>query len=94
MTSLTVTQETQPDILYHPDKQKYLLRAEQIRTELPANTELPSQFPQQLTGPLVWTGEEFTDEREWTFVLSELHLREIHDALLHFKGLLRISKLF
>ena len=84
-SSTTITQATQPDISYHPDKQKYLWRKEQIELSIPANIKLPSLFPEQLTGPLVWDGRNFTDEREWTFVLSEPHLKEVHEALLHFK---------
>ena len=86
MASTTIISHAiQPDISYHPDKQKYLLRKEQVEAGLPSNTKLPPQFAEQLTGPLVWSGEDFTNEREWTFVLSEPHFKEIHEALLHFK---------
>ena len=84
-SSTTISQAIQPDISYHPDKQKYLWRKEQVEASLPTDTKLPPKFPEQLNGPLVWDGNDFADEREWTFVLSEPHLKEIHEALQHFK---------
>jgi hypothetical protein len=79
----TITQ-TQPDISYHPDFEKYQLRTERLKP-LRASNGLPLGFPEQLTGPLVWEGKDFTNEKEWTFSLTESHLEEIHNALQHFK---------
>lgn len=84
-TAITKIQAKQPDISYHPDFTKYQLRTERIKSQLPANIGLPPRFPKQLTGPLVWEGEDFVDERAWTFVLSELHITEINQALFYFK---------
>ena len=76
----------QPDISYHPDLEKYQLRREQVIAQLPAVTGLPPFFPQELQGPLVWEGKEFTDERDWTFLLTEAQLKEIDNALVSFKS--------
>ena len=84
MATLTQTQ-TQPDISYHPDFEKYQLRTERLKPFRKEKSSLPPGFPQQLTGPLVWEGKDFTDEKQWTFSLIEEHLEEIHNALQHFK---------
>jgi hypothetical protein len=75
----------QPDISYHPDFKKYKLRTERIKAQLPANTTLPSDFPKELKGQLVWEGKDFTEESDWTFSLDGTQLHEIHQALIHFK---------
>jgi hypothetical protein len=81
---MALTQK-QPDISYHPDFEKYQLRTERLKDLRQSTTELPEGFPKKLTGPLVWEGKDFTDEKEWTFSLNESHLEEIHKALLHFQ---------
>ncbi|KAH6718335.1 hypothetical protein BKA61DRAFT_513017 [Leptodontidium sp. MPI-SDFR-AT-0119] len=86
--SLTQTQtQTQPDISYHPDFQKYLLRSERIRSQNKSVSKLPGSFPNQLKGELVWEGKDYTDESQWTLVLTDNHLQEIDAALKHFKSL-------
>jgi len=85
--ALTQRPPGQPDISYHPDFEKYQLRTERVKAQLPHPTRLPDGFPDQLTGGLVWDGKDFTNELEWTFSLNEDHLAEIHEALLHFKSL-------
>ena len=80
----TLTQ-TQPDISYHPDFEKYQLRSERLKAVRAPNSDLPAGFPEQLTGPLVWEEKDFLDKREWTFSLNESHLEEIQNALQHFK---------
>jgi hypothetical protein len=76
----------QPDISYHPDFKKYQLRTEKIKTQLPDNTTLPTGFPKELKGPLVWEGKDFTEESDWTFYLNGTQLQEIHQALTYFKS--------
>jgi hypothetical protein len=75
----------QPDISYHPDFKKYQLRTERIKAHLPANTTIPTGFPKELKGPLVWEGKYFTEERDWTVSVNETQLHEIHQALIYFK---------
>jgi hypothetical protein len=81
--TITITQ-TQPDISYHPDFEKYQSRSAKIRAQLPLDSTLPPSFPEQLAGPLVWEGKDFKNESDWTLVLNAEHLREIHQALRHF----------
>lgn len=81
----TQTLAHQPDISYHPDFQKYQLRSERIRPPNASNSKLPEGFPQYLTGPLVWEGLDWTDERQWTLVLSQQDREEIDGALKKFK---------
>ena len=83
--SATFTTQRQPDISYHPDYTKFQLRIERLKSQRQSNPQLPSGFPQKLTGPLVWEGKDFTDEKDWTFVLTPEHLVEIENALVHFK---------
>jgi len=79
--------QRQPDISYHPDFEKYKLRTERLKAARAPNPSLPAAFPRQLTGPLVWEGTDFTNEREWTLSLDATQLAEIHEALSHFKSL-------
>ncbi|KAH8819832.1 hypothetical protein F5884DRAFT_27374 [Xylogone sp. PMI_703] len=78
--------QRQPDISYHPDFEKFQLRTQRLSIQRPSNSGLPQGFPAQLTGPLVWEGKDFTDDRQWTLSLTESQLDEIHSALEHFKG--------
>jgi hypothetical protein len=77
--------QRQPDISYHPDFEKYKLRTERLKPQRPANSSLPTGFPAQLTGGLVWEGKDFTDEKQWTLSLNDSQLQGIHKALEHFK---------
>ena len=81
----TATTQTQPDISYHPDAEKFRLRTERLKAKRIASPGLPPSFPEKLTGGLVWEGKDFTDERDWIFSLNEEHLGEINEALAHFK---------
>lgn len=83
--SQTQTQ-TQPDISYHPDFQKYQLRSDKIKALNPSIKKLPGSFLSQMKGELVWEAKDYTDEKQWTLVLTEDHLAEIDDALKAFKG--------
>lgn len=50
------------------------------------NTPLPADFPAKLESPLVWEGKDFTKgEQEWVYALSGDELKEVDDALKHFK---------
>ncbi|KAL2062016.1 hypothetical protein VTL71DRAFT_6282 [Oculimacula yallundae] len=85
--SSTQTETQQPNISYHPDFQKYQLRSEKIKSQTSAGIKLPRSFPAELKGELVWEGKDFTDESQWTLVLTESHIKEIDAALKHFKSL-------
>ncbi|RDB24020.1 hypothetical protein Hypma_008647 [Hypsizygus marmoreus] len=79
----------QPDIEYQPDEVKYLARVARNLAEDPnrVNVPLPEGFPKQVDGPIVWEGKDWTSEDQWVYKLSEAELAEIHEALVHFKGL-------
>jgi hypothetical protein len=81
--------QTQPDISYHPDFEKFQLRTERLRAQREPDSSLPRGFPSELAGPLVWEGNDFRDESQWTFSLDESQHGEIHQALLHFKGMFK-----
>ncbi|KAH8654984.1 hypothetical protein BGZ60DRAFT_418179 [Tricladium varicosporioides] len=77
----------QPDITYHPDFLSYQQRTEKLRPLKATNGVLPVNFPAQLSSPLVWEGQDFPDEKEWTFNLNTTQLEEIDKALAYFKSL-------
>ncbi|KAF9484930.1 Clavaminate synthase-like protein [Pholiota conissans] len=78
----------QPDIGYHPDYQNYLKRTARRLAENPdlPNTPLPPGFPKRVEGPIVWEGKDWDSEDQWVYRLSDAELKEIDDALEHFKG--------
>ncbi len=83
-----ITIPKQPDISYHPDLEKYRLRTArrfQLDPHL-AHVPLPKNFPPQVEGPNVWEGNDWTNEEQWVYQLSETQLKEIDEALEHFKG--------
>ncbi|KAF3927226.1 hypothetical protein ABW20_dc0106224 [Dactylellina cionopaga] len=76
-----------PDIAYHPDPDKYRSRTAlrlQAEPDLP-QTPLPFGFPTRIEGPIVWEGKDWTDEKQWVYQLNVTELKEIEDALTHFK---------
>ncbi|KAG5652861.1 hypothetical protein H0H81_003360 [Sphagnurus paluster] len=84
-----LNQPSQPDIAYHPDPEKWRTRTARRLTEDPTlpSTPLPDGFPPNLDSPLVWEGKDWLDESKWVHQLSEVELKEIDDAVRHFRGL-------
>ncbi|RDB26162.1 hypothetical protein Hypma_006209 [Hypsizygus marmoreus] len=80
---------TQPDITYHPDREKWHARTARRLAEDPSlpSTPLPEGFPKKLDSPLVWEGKDWQDEKQWVHELSADELKEIDDAVHHFHGL-------
>lgn len=78
----------QPDIEYHPDKVKWAARTARRLAEDPTlpQQSLPEGFPKHLDSPLVWEGKDWTDASQWEFELTPEHLKEIDDAVKHFRG--------
>lgn len=75
----------QPDIEYAPNYAKFQARSERrLKTET-LQTSVPDGFPEQLSGDMVWEGNELAETYDWTYVLSEEQLIEIDAALKHFK---------
>lgn len=75
----------QPDIAYHPDWEKYQARATRRAKLENLPKTLPDDFPAELKGSLVWEGATLAQSYDWTYVLSADQLKEIDDALAHFK---------
>lgn len=75
----------QPDIEYAPNYAKFQSRTERrLKTEdLP--TSVPDDFPEQLSGDMVWEGAKLAETYDWTYVLREDQLIEIDAALKHFQ---------
>ncbi|KAF8079384.1 taurine catabolism dioxygenase TauD [Lyophyllum atratum] len=80
---------SQPDITYHPDRDKWHARTARRIKEDPflPTIELPAGFPKKLESPLVWEGKDWQDEKQWVYELSAEELKEINDAVQHFHGL-------
>jgi len=85
--SLEDTQK-QPDIEYHPNLERFLQRTSRRLLENPdlPKTPLPPGFPEQVSGPIVWEGNDWASEDQWVYCLSEMELKEISDALQHFRS--------
>ncbi|KAG6855850.1 hypothetical protein H0H87_010002 [Tephrocybe sp. NHM501043] len=79
----------QPDIQYHPNEAKWKARTARRLAENPSlpQTPLPEGFPAKVDSPLVWQGSDWKDEKEWVYELNADQLKEIDDALKHFRDL-------
>ncbi|KAG6873161.1 hypothetical protein C0995_002010 [Termitomyces sp. Mi166 len=79
----------QPDIEYHPNREKWQARtARRLREDpLLPTTPLPPGFPQELVSPLVWECKDWQSEKQWVYDLSNAELREIDDAVHHFRSM-------
>jgi len=79
---------SQPDITYHPDREKWQQRTSQRLSGEPNLTSvpLPEGFPKKMDSPLVWEGKDWKNEAQWVSVLTREHLQEIDDAVNHFHG--------
>ncbi|SPO06500.1 probable TfdA family oxidoreductase [Cephalotrichum gorgonifer] len=77
----------QPDISYAPDFAKYQARVTRHLAQGNLKTTLPENFPEKLTGDLVWEGDTLAETYDWTYVLNEEQLAEVDAALEHFKSL-------
>ncbi|KAM6494497.1 hypothetical protein JOM56_010858 [Amanita muscaria] len=79
----------QPDIEYHPNEGKYAARTARRLAEDPSlpRSSLPDGFPEKLESALVWEGKDLKDEKEWVYELNPKQLKEIDDAVKHFRSL-------
>ncbi|KAJ3506628.1 hypothetical protein NLJ89_g6764 [Agrocybe chaxingu] len=89
VSKVIVDKPQQPDIQYQPDEAKWRARTARRLAEDPAlpKTSLTEGFPKKLESPLVWEGKDWTNPSQWEYKLSAEQLREIDDAVKHFKGL-------
>ncbi|KAG5650327.1 hypothetical protein H0H81_012613 [Sphagnurus paluster] len=79
----------QPDIGYDPDETKWKARTARRLLENPSlpNTPLPEGFPKKLVSPLMWEGKDWTEEKQWVYEMTPEHLKEIDEAVKHFRSL-------
>lgn len=74
------------DIDYLIDEAKYRARSEAIVRAGGLATDVPVGWPKVLHGPLVWSGADFKDEREYVLRLGDAEKAELAEALRYFKG--------
>ncbi|KAL1959403.1 hypothetical protein VTO42DRAFT_2206 [Malbranchea cinnamomea] len=87
MATAVATPVQQPDIQYLPDYDKWQARTQRRLETEALSKDLPAGFPAKLVSDLVWDGSDIRDRYDWTYVLTEADLQEIHSALEHFKSL-------
>lgn len=80
----------QPDIAYTPNFDSYQARVKRRQETEKLDKSLPQGFPQKLVSDLVWDGRDLADKYDWNYVLTEADLKEIDDALKHFKCELQV----
>jgi len=73
------------DIGWVPDLQQYEERAARAFTGIAESKTLPSGWPNQLSGPLVWSGSDPDGVEENRYDLSNAQIHEIKEALVHVK---------
>ncbi|EED19027.1 TfdA family oxidoreductase, putative [Talaromyces stipitatus ATCC 10500] len=79
--------QTQPDIQYHPDYNKFLDRGKRRLEREVLSKDLPCGLPQQLSSSFVWAGDDIQGRDDWVIALTARHLEEIDRALNQFKEL-------
>ncbi|KAH7175047.1 uncharacterized protein B0J16DRAFT_292961 [Fusarium flagelliforme] len=72
---------------YAPDHAQYLARGRRRQEAEQLEKTVPKGFPQKLTGGLVWDPKTIGDVYDWNYQLTADDLKEINDALQHFKSL-------
>lgn len=83
----TETVLQQPTISYKPDFDQYQARTRfRLRTESLQKQSLPKGFPKELVSDLVWEGAGLGEKYDWTYVLAPEQIKELENALEHFKG--------
>lgn len=75
----------QPDIAYTPNFDSYQARVQRRRETEKLEKSLPPGFPQKLVSNLVWDGKDLANKYDWNYVLTDSDLKEIDEALHHFK---------
>ena len=75
----------QPDIAYTPNLESYKARVQRRQETEKLEKTLPSGFPQKLVSDLVWDGKDLAQTYDWNYVLTESDLKEVDNALQHFK---------
>ncbi|KAF7548799.1 hypothetical protein G7Z17_g6838 [Cylindrodendrum hubeiense] len=73
------------DIGYEVNEDAFMRRSEARLAGGGLPSAVPSGFPTQMSGPLVWDKDSFPDETEYVYYLTEADKEEIHLALAYFK---------
>lgn len=79
----TTEADTQQDIQYHRDREKWEARTARRLAADPSlpTTALPAGFPKVLDSPLVCEGKDWKDEKQWVYELTASEIKEIDDAV-------------
>ncbi|KAI1506263.1 hypothetical protein F5X99DRAFT_404313 [Biscogniauxia marginata] len=77
--------ETVADISYDVDEKAFLRRCEASLAAGGLPTSVPEGWPVELDGPLVWSNDDFQDESEYVYLLTDADKAEIQCALEYFK---------
>lgn len=75
----------QPDIAYTPNFDSYQARVKRRQETETFERSLPQGFPQKLVSELVWDGKDLAGKYDWNYVLTDSDLKEIDEAVKHFK---------
>lgn len=73
------------DIQYDIDEKKYKGRAAARVASGGLETDVPSQWPKRVEGPICWNADDIVEE-DYVYHLTESDKEEIKAALSHFKG--------
>ncbi|KAL4965150.1 TauD/TfdA family dioxygenase [Aspergillus stella-maris] len=77
---------TYAKIGYEVDEVAYRKRVQASLAAEDLPQKVPAGWPTRLSGPLVWDKEDFPDETEYVYYLTDEDKREISEALEIFKG--------
>lgn len=92
MATIVGLLNTQPDISYAPDLDKYKARTRRRLNSETLPKSLPAGCPKKLNSKLVWEGRDLEDAFEWVLQLTSSDLEEVESALRHFKSMLPLER--
>ena len=72
-------------IEYKIDEAKYHARSQARYLAGGLESEVPEDWPKTMKGPLVWSTADFQDETQYILQLGSADMKELEDALNHFK---------
>jgi len=75
-----------PDISWVPDAALFEKRSAARAYMRELQPELPPGWPNELRGPLVWSGEDWKSEKQFVYMLSEAERLDLRSALVQFKS--------
>ena len=75
-----------PDIGWVPDAALFEKRSAARAYMREVQPNLPPGWPDELRGPLVWSGEDWKSEKQFAYMLSEAERLDLRNALVQFKS--------